>query len=245
MAATLALAGCGGGTSAVTPIPVAPASPAPPATQSLHGYVAVGRPVAGAGLTLKCANGKTYTTASDGTGAYAARGRRGRSAVRVREQRRHRRRRGVRGQAALDRPRGRRRERHPADRALGRGLRQIVRRELFRRLVRRRGLGPADRASAAIGASAPDRQPAGARADRAGGRLLQRRVHAGRQRRLRHAAARDRGPDRGGAPAPGGQRHRRRRRQVPRRRREPAPSAQHGRDVEHQRHQDQPAHAAR
>lgn len=68
--ASLALAGCGGGTSGVTSIPVSPASPAPPVTQSLHGFVAVGRPLAGAALTLKCANGKTYTTTSDGTGAY-------------------------------------------------------------------------------------------------------------------------------------------------------------------------------
>ncbi len=69
----LALAGCGGGSPTITALPPAPSpaptSPSAPAL-SLHGFVAVGRPVAGAALTVKCSNGRTYTSASDGSGAY-------------------------------------------------------------------------------------------------------------------------------------------------------------------------------
>lgn len=64
--ATIALSGCSG-TPAFTAVPVTPASPGP----ALHGFVAVGRPVAGAAITVKCSNGKTYTATSDAGGAYS------------------------------------------------------------------------------------------------------------------------------------------------------------------------------
>ncbi len=70
--AALALAGCGGGSPAVTALPPAPSAAPTSSPLTLHGFVAVGRPVAGAALTLKCSNGKTYASASDGSGAFTA-----------------------------------------------------------------------------------------------------------------------------------------------------------------------------
>ncbi len=63
--ATVALSDCSG-PAAFTALPVTSVAAGP----ALHGYVAVGRPVAGASIAVKCANGKTYTALSDAGGAY-------------------------------------------------------------------------------------------------------------------------------------------------------------------------------
>lgn len=71
LATALALAGCGGtGSSTGALIPVATPAPTAAPTASLHGTVAVGSPVAGATVVVKCASGATASATTDSAGNY-------------------------------------------------------------------------------------------------------------------------------------------------------------------------------